>query len=101
MPRLQNTGVMGYVFTPYTIKAVWNKGARIRGYDPSIWRQDQFGHIIHFDDYENTESAYGWHIVQIKPMEINGSRNLANLIPLYWETNLHKIEHFLTKELCA
>lgn len=94
MPRKPNTTIKGIPFDPPTIRAVWNKGEVIFGYDSTHWRRDAFGHIIRFEDYGNEESRYGWHIDHIKPVALSGFDGLTNLEPLYWKTNMIKSDLF-------
>jgi len=90
MSRKPNTNIKGTPFDPSTIRAVWNSGEIIFGYDSMHWRRDPFGHIIRFEDYGNEESRYGWHIDHIKPVASMGFDGLSNLEPLYWKTNMIK-----------
>jgi hypothetical protein len=94
MSRKPNTNIRGIPFDQFTIRAVWNRGTPILGYDSTIWRRDPFGHIIHFDDYANEESAYGWHVDHIVPVAMRGFDGLQNLEPLYWKTNIIKSDAY-------
>jgi hypothetical protein len=70
-------------------RAVWNKGRLRPGFDPTIWRYDDFGNPIKFDEYGNRSSPYGWeydhHPV---PKALGGSDHESNLRPLRCATNL-------------
>ena len=81
-------------FDPSLVRAVWNTGIPIHGYDATEWRRDQFGHVIRFHDYANELSPYGWHIDHIIPPERNGFDGLSNLEPLYWKTNIMKSDRY-------
>src|ERR1041384_2144086 len=94
MPRKPNTNIKGMPFDRATIKAVWNTGFPIHGYDATEWRRDPFGHIIRFADYANEQSPYGWHIDHIKPVSMMGFDGLTNLEPVYWKTNIVKSEMY-------
>jgi len=88
MPRKPNTNIKGMPFDPAVVRAVWNSGTPIRGYDATQWRYDRFGNVIYFADFGNEQSPYGWHVNHIVPPEQNGFDGLSNLEPLYWKTNL-------------
>jgi hypothetical protein len=90
MSRKPNTTVRGLPFDPATIRAVWNKGEIIFGWDSTHWRRDAFGHTIRFEDFGNEESVYGWHIDHTIPVTARGHDGLTNLAPLYWKTNMIK-----------
>ena len=65
---------------------VWNKGGVVPGFDPSIWRRDDFGNMIRFTDY-GRHSDFGWEIDHIVPKSRGGSDLLSNLRPLFWRAN--------------
>jgi hypothetical protein len=90
MPRKPNTNIKGMPFDLSVIRAAWNIGIPIHGYDATQWRRDRFGHVIRFADYGNEQSQYGWHIDHIKPVSMMGFDGLYNLEPLYWKTNIEK-----------
>jgi hypothetical protein len=94
MSRNRNTDIAGKQFANTTVEAVWNKGAEISGRDSKLWRRDMCGHIIKRVDYGNTKSEYGWEVDHKKPVAKQGSDDLSNLQPLYWETNRDKSDAF-------
>jgi hypothetical protein len=89
MARKANTTRAGGSFDNSMIRAVWNKGRVIDGYDPRIWRRDCCGRAIKLDQYGQT-TEYGWEIDHIRPVAKQGTDDLSNLQPLYWETNRTK-----------
>ena len=72
------------------IKAVWNKGFTVPGYDPTKYRKDIAGAWISYAEYGNTDSDLGWEIDHIRPQSMNGSDFISNLQPLQWQNNRSK-----------
>ena len=73
--------------TAYLIQSVWLKAIIVTGYDPNIWRKDQFGNWIRRNEYGNRNSIYGWEIDHVRPVSMGGTDHLSNLRPLHWKTN--------------
>ena len=67
--------------------AVWQKGHAIQGFDPTIWRRDDFHHVIRYSDYGDRNSEYGWEIDHIVPAGLAGGDDLTNLRPLHFSIN--------------
>lgn len=74
-------------FSERTIQHVWEKATGVQGYDPHVWRKDQWGAWIRRSDYGNRNSQYGWEIDHITPQSEGGGDELSNLRPLQWENN--------------
>lgn len=87
--RTANTNTRGGAFTPAEIRAVWQKGQIVAGYDPAVFRKDACGAWMKWTEYGMT-TQYGWEIDHIRPVARGGGDELANLQPLYWENNRHK-----------
>ena len=88
--RKPNTDRNGNGWTPEAIKAVWQKGTPIQGYDSSIWRRDKCGSAMKFSEHGNRQSEYGWEIDHIDPINNGGNDYLNNLQPLNWVNNAKK-----------
>jgi hypothetical protein len=80
-------GLLGGFPPEHRKLAVWAKGHVIVGYDPAIWRRDDFGHIMKFSEYGDRQSTYGWEIDHIIPNALSGSDDIANLRPLHHKIN--------------
>ena len=70
------------------ILEVWWKGAIIPGYDPDLWRRDDFGRAISFAAYGDRESKFGWEIDHVIPVADGGTDDIDNLRSLHWRSNL-------------
>jgi hypothetical protein len=65
--------------------AVWNNGHIIQGYDPAVWRHDDFGRTIRYGDYGDRGSLHGWELFPIHSTPLFGGETIAisNLRPLH------------------
>ena len=90
MRRGFNTTVSGAAFLPATVIQVWKKGFVIPGVTPHVFRRDNYGYLMRYEDYGNINSEYGWEIDHICPVARGGTDALGNLQPLYWENNRKK-----------
>ena len=53
-------------------------------------RKDKYGAVIHFKEYGNRGSEFGWEIDHIVPIVKGGGDELSNLQPLHWKNNASK-----------
>jgi hypothetical protein len=69
-------------------RAVWEKGRRIPGRDPNVWREDGYGFVIKYEDHGDRNSLYGWEIDHHPvPLALGGFDTLENLRPLHCTAN--------------
>lgn len=85
-------------YTEEQKRAFWEWTNVVDGEDPNEVRRDASGAIIHYSDYKNRNSDYGWEIDHIYPKArleeagvpeelIYDSRNLR---PMNWKNNVSK-----------
>lgn len=81
------------VFSDEEIEQVWQKAFPQQNNDPNVYRKDYAGAWIRRSDY-GKQTEYGWEIDHVRPLSLNGSHNLSNLLPLQWQNNLEKSDNF-------
>ncbi len=64
--------------------AVWHKGGEIPGYNASLFRKDEFGNWIAWDEY-GQHSDLGWEIDH--HAAVASDSVLGHLRPLHWRVN--------------
>jgi hypothetical protein len=70
-----------------TKRRVWEKGRVIPGFDPAIWRWDDYGSVIRWDEYGDRNSEHGWEIDHILPNALGGLDVITNKRPLHCRRN--------------
>ncbi|MBU4258009.1 MAG: HNH endonuclease [Syntrophaceae bacterium] len=89
MTRRRGSDEKGRKFTEERVDEVWEKGKKIQGKDPNLYRRDSAGNEIYKPSHgKNTE--VGWEVDHKKPVDKGGSDNLRNLQPLQTEENKEK-----------
>lgn len=68
---------------------VWEKGAKVRGKDPNMYRKDKLGNEIYYPSY-GKDTNMGWQIDHSKPVSKGGTDHLNNLQPLNTKANKKK-----------
>jgi 5-methylcytosine-specific restriction endonuclease McrA len=89
MTRKRGTDTEGQRFNEEQIQSVWEKGKKIAGKDPNLYREDAVGNIIYRRSYGKI-SEMGWEVDHKKPVDKGGTDNLRNLQPLQTEENREK-----------
>lgn len=73
-----------------TINYVWQKGLKVDGYDPDIYRQDYSGAWISRNAYGDRDSILGWEIDHVYPVAKGGTDEDINLRPINCRNNISK-----------
>ena len=68
---------------------VWDKGQKVRGKDPELYRKDKFGNTMYKPSY-GKNSEMGWEIDHSKPQSKGGTDHLNNLQPMNTRANRQK-----------
>ena len=89
MGRKRGTDRKGRSFSDERVNQVWEKGKKIPGKDPKLYREDTAGNIIYRPSY-GKDSDMGWEVDHKNPVDRGGSDNLRNLQPLQTEENSQK-----------
>lgn len=78
---------MDSIYTLLERHLTWQEGRPVPGYDPAVWRYDDFGNIMRFEDYGKRNTAYGWERDHRLPTAFGGLSVQANYRPLHWRQN--------------
>ena len=89
MGRRRGTDTQGRKFPGDRIDEVWERGKKIPGKDPDLFRQDAAGNTIYRPAY-GKGSEMGWEVDHKKPVDKGGTDNLRNLQPLKTDENQEK-----------
>lgn len=87
MGTTTSSGLFGLATGELRKLDVWRKGHPIPGYDPAIWRRDDFGNAIRYADHGDRRSQYGWEIDHRFPSALGGVDHSSNLRPLHCRKN--------------
>ena len=85
-------------YTEEQIRDFWERANPVDGEDKNEVRRDASGAIIHYSDYKNRNSDYGWEIDHIYPrIRLEEAHvpevlicNTRNLRPMNWKNNVSK-----------
>ncbi len=78
--------------TKQEIQDVWDKGRRVRGKNPDVYRRDTEGNEIYRTSY-GKDTDMGWEIDHIDPRARGGGDNMENLQPLQTKANRIKSDN--------
>ena len=87
--RRKGSDIDGRQFSDDRVQEVWDRGHRVQGKDPELYRRDDEGNVIYKPSY-GKDSPMGWQVDHIKPVDRDGSDNLRNLRPLQTDENREK-----------
>lgn len=83
-------------FTKAEIDFAWSIAKVAIGADKDKWRKDYAGAWICRDAYGDIKSEFGWEIDHQKPLALDGTYDLANLVPMQWNNNRTKGDDYPT-----
>jgi len=89
MSRRRGSDTEGHKFTTERIEEVWEKGKKISGKNPDLYKKDSAGNLIYKPSY-GKNSEMGWEVDHKRPVDKGGTDNLRNLQPLQREENKEK-----------
>ena len=79
--------------TQNEIDEVWEKGKKVKGKDPNLYRMDIHDNLIFKPSY-GKNSKMGWEIDHKYPKSLGGSDHLRNKQPLQTKTNKDKSDNY-------
>ncbi len=82
------------------IKEVWEKGTKVDGYNPTMWRKDFAGAWIRRIDY-GQRTMYGWAINRLCPVSQGGTTDIENLNAVHWKNDLCKADNYPSFSSCV
>jgi len=89
MGRRRGVSSQGRKFSDGVVDKVWNKGKRVPGKPPNLYRKDPAGNVIYKPSY-GKNSTKGWEVDHKKPVSKGGKDSLGNLQPLQSKENKEK-----------
>ena len=79
------------------IQDVWEKGHKIRGENPDVYRKDKYGNVLYRSSY-GKNSDMGWVIDHKNPKDKKGTESIKNKQPLQTKENLKKSNKYPYKQ---
>lgn len=76
---------MSAFYSERTIEEVWQKGQLVYGYNPDMYRKDDFGSWMLRTAYGNHSNSMGWEIGYVSPQAELDDETPNDLQPLQWE----------------
>jgi 5-methylcytosine-specific restriction endonuclease McrA len=87
--RKRGTDRDGCSFDSKRVQEVWNRGGKIPGKDPDLYRRDSKGNELYRHAY-GKHGDQSWQVDHKVPVAKGGSDNLRNLQPLQSGANAEK-----------
>lgn len=63
------------------VQLAWEKGRATQDFDPSEWRKDECGAWLQRQQYDNSESDFGWKLLSVAA---GRQADAASLRPFHW-----------------
>ncbi len=76
-------------YTKERLDQIWNKGDKIAGKNPNLYRTDKEGNVMYKPSYGKM-SEMGWNVDHSKPQAKGGTDHLNNLQPMNSRENSRK-----------
>lgn len=67
--------------------AIWQKAYAPVPSEAHIWRIDPYGSRVHYANYGDRDSPFGWEYGHLVDAALGGSDDISNLRPLHWRNN--------------
>lgn len=75
---------------------IWYQTTKpLSSYSHSLYAIDKTGNEIHYIQYGNTDSEFGWEIDHIIPVVLGGKTVFSNLRAIHWRINRAKGDKLL------
>lgn len=74
-------------YSQQQLLAIWQKAYPILNREPNLCRNDMYGNEIHWLQYGNRDSPFGWEVHHYTPVTLGGGNDFGNLVPLHWQAN--------------
>lgn len=86
--------------TKEKIMKVWEKGTKVEGYNPDMWRKDFAGAWMRRIDY-GQHTMYGWTVDRLCPASRGGTTDIENLNAMHWKNDLYKADNYPIFSSCV
>lgn len=74
------------------IKLIWDRAEKVTGIASNIYRKDECGAWIAYNEFGNANSSFGWQIDFSKYKHMDKDNELDDLIPLHCQNYRSKAD---------